>query len=140
MRLHSALEDLHRTTLRVIAGCFQRLQYVSALKDGEHSYAHWGLCRVYGDIPATKAIAESHKALVSKVLSTPIRELVEEVDNSTSGTGLAPQNYVEKLRSEGSNLLPAEPGVGSARHLDSVLLALSCLVKNRKEDATRRAS
>jgi len=140
MRLHSAFEDLHRTTLRVISGCFGRLEYVATLKNGPRNYAHWGLCRVYGDVSAVNALAETHRSLVSQVLSTPIRELVKEVDESSGGVGVAPATYVEKLRSEGTNLLPTEPAAGSARHLDSVLHALSCLLKTREQGATRRAS
>jgi hypothetical protein len=135
MKLHSAFEDLQQTTLRAVAGCLRRLQYVSGLRKREN-YAHWGLSRVYGDLPAKKAIAETHRALVSQVLSTPIGKLVEDVDQSSQLAGVQPGSFVERLSENGSNLLPAEPGAGSERHLNSVLHALSCLVKNRTEDAT----
>ena len=140
MTLHSALEDLHQTTLRAVAGCMRRLEYVSGLRNQQDSYAHWGLCRVYGDLPATKAIAETHRELVSQVLSTPIRKLMEDVDQSSRVAGLTPGSYVQQLSENVPGLLPSQPGAGSARHLNSVLRALSCLVKNRTEGATRPTS
>jgi hypothetical protein len=140
MTLHSALEDLHQTTLRAVAGCMRRLEYVSGLRNQQDSYAHWGLCRVYGDLPATKAIAETHRELVSQVLSTPIRKLMEDVDQSSRVAGLTPGSYVQQLSENVPGLLPSQPGAGSARHLNSVLRALSCLVKNRKQGATRPTS
>src|SRR5579863_10074104 len=97
MTLHSALEDLHQTTLRAVAGHMRRLEYVSGLRNQRDSYAHWGLCRVYGDLPATKAIAETHRELVSQVLSTPIRKLMEDVDQSSRVAGLTAGSYVQQL-------------------------------------------
>lgn len=140
MTLHSALEDLHQTTLQAVAGCMRRLEYVAGLRNQQDSYAHWGLCRVYGDLPATKAIAETHRELVSEVLSTPIRKLVEDVGRSSQVAGVTPTNYVQGLSENVPSLLPVQPGAGSARHLNSVLRALSCLVRDRTEDATRPTS
>jgi len=140
MALHSALEDLHQTTLRAVAGSMRRLEYVAGLRDQQDSYAHWGLCRVYGDLPATRAIAESHRELVSQVLSTPIRKLVEDLDQSSRVAGVAPGTYLQQLSQNIPHLLPSQPGAGSARHLSSVLRALSSLVRNRRQGATPPAS
>jgi hypothetical protein len=141
MTLKSAFEDLRETTLQAITGCLRKLDYVSGLRHKTEDYVHWGLGRVYGDPQANKALTQAHKALVSQLLSTPIRELVEDVDVSSRVAGVPPAVYLERLRKRGVDLLPNSPGAGSARHLNSVLYALWGLAKGRqKPDAIRRAS
>jgi len=135
MTLFSALEDLQETTLKAVTGCLRRLEYLSGLRDKDGEYGHWGLGRVYGDFSAKKALAQAHRATLSKVLATPIRELVEDAKQSGDLTGLPPAAYMERLSSSSQKLVPAEPGAGSARHLNSVLHAVSCLLKNRKRGA-----
>ncbi|MGD0513301.1 MAG: hypothetical protein ABSA29_08380 [Terriglobales bacterium] len=135
MTLHSALEDLQETTLRAVMGCLNRLEYLSGLRVKEGSYEHWGLGRVYGELAAKKALARAHRSLLSQVLAMPIRNLVEDAKRSSEVAGLPPANYVERLSTATPNLLPYGPGAGSARHLSSVLHALSSLLKNPKGDA-----
>jgi hypothetical protein len=136
MTLYSALEDLQETTLRAFVGCLNRLEYLSGLRDKGGSYEHWGLTRVYGDMAAKRALARSHRALLSKVLAMPMRNLVEDARQSSEIAGVPPAAYIERLASETPNLLPHGPGAGSARHLSSVLHALSSLLKNPKGDAS----
>jgi hypothetical protein len=144
MKLRSAIEDLHDTTVEALDGCLRRLEYFGGLrskekrKDGE--YEHWGLTRVYGDLPAMKALAQTHRSLVSQILATPIKLLLEDIDTSSALAGLPPVTYMEKLQNPDLNLLPPAPGPGSARHLNSVLQALSALAKSRTRSAIRRAS
>jgi hypothetical protein len=141
MTLKSAFEDLRETTLQAITGCLRKLEYVSGLRHKREDYIHWGLGRVYGDPQANKALTQAHRSLVSQVLSTPIRELVEDVEVSSRVAGMAQATYLDRLRKRGADLLPSSPGAGSARHLNSVLYALSGLMKGRrKPDAIRRAS
>jgi hypothetical protein len=134
MTLHSAIEDLQETTLRAFVGCLNRLEYLSGLREKGGSYEHWGLARVYGDLAAKKALARAHRSQLSKVLAMPIRTLVEDAKQSSEATGLPPDAYVDRLATSPS-LIPQGPGAGSARHLSSVLHALSSLLKNPKPDA-----
>jgi hypothetical protein len=135
MSLHSALEDLQETTLRAFVGCLNKLEYLAGLRDKGGGYEHWGLARVYGDLAAKKALARAHRALLSKVLAMPIRKLAEDAKQSSEVAGIPPDAYVERLATTSPNLLPHGPGAGSARHLSSVLHALSSLLKNPKADA-----
>jgi len=139
MTLFSALDDLRNTTLRAISGVLRRLEYLSRLKDTGGGYAHWGLAHVHGDGSAEKAMAQAHREHVSRVLSTPLRDLVEDIQLSSESAGMAPSLYVERLCKQGVELLPAEPGAGAGRHLSSVLHALSMLVRSPR-GANRRAS
>lgn len=147
MRLKSALEDLHDTTVQAISGCLRRLEYFGRLrskathkKHKDAEYEHWGLARVYGDLPAMKALAQTHRTVVSNVLSTPIRTLLEEVETASVQTGIPASTYMNRLENPDLNLLPPAPGPGSTRHLNSVLQALSALTKSPRRYANRRAS
>ena len=137
MTLYSALEDLQETTLRAFTGCLIKLEYLSGLRDKEGTYDHWGLTRVHGDLAARRALARAHRSLLSKVLAMPFRNLLEDARQSGEVAGLPPAAYAERLAA--TNLLPQEPGAGSARHLSSVLHALSSLLKSPGSDANPQA-
>ena len=140
MTLKSALEDLTRSTLRAISGCLQRLESLSGLRERGEGYSHWGFEKLHGESAANKALAEAHSSAVSNVLSTPLSKLLSDVQSSTQAEGQNTEAYLRGLSQKGSELLPNNPGPGSARHLSSVLHALLGLEKNRGKPATRQAS
>jgi hypothetical protein len=140
MKLKSALEDLHASTLKALHGCLQRLEYLAGLQQKEGDYEHWGLARLHGDSPARRALIQAHRSQISEVLSTPIRDLMDDARESSRLAGLPPSAYIERLSNHGMDLLPPGPGPGSARHLNSVLQALLSLLKNRKPGSIRRVS
>jgi hypothetical protein len=139
MTLKSAFEDLSRTTLGAISGCLRKLEYLAGLRQAE-SYSHWGLGKVYGEGPAKKALTAAHREVVSEVLSTPLRELEEDAVRSSDNAGMGIEEYLGALSRKRKDLLPGNPGAGSARHLNSVLRALVGLERARVRNATRRAS
>jgi hypothetical protein len=138
MTLNSALEDLRTTTLRAISGSLRGLEYFAGLRNSEGTYAHWGLARVHGDLPAAKALEQEHRLLVSRILSTPLQRLLGDVEQSSQTADTTPALYLERLIHD-LDLLPPEPGAGAARHLSSVLHALSALARV-PADATRLTS
>lgn len=138
MTLKSALEDLSQTTLEAVSGCLRKLEYLAGLRRAGGDYWHWGFSKVHGVATAKKALSEAHRTAVSEVLSTPLRALLEDVQ-SHCPSGVDSQSYLEELAKR-EDLLPAEPGAGSARHLNSVLSALLGLQRHRGATATRQAS
>ena len=140
MTLKSAFEDLSRTTLRAVTGCLRKLEYLAGLRSRRGEYEHWGFGKVYGQSTANKVLADAHREMVSEVLSTPLRTLMEDVEASSDELGVDPARYLEGLAEHSKTLLPSDPGVGSARHLSSVLRALLGLERTRAKNATRRAS
>jgi len=140
MTLKSALEDLTQTTLDAISGCLKKLEYLAGLRRLRGDYLHWGFSKVHGESTAKKALAEAHRVTVSEVLSTPLRVLLEDAEATSSTSGMPTEQYLEGLAREKDQLLPNNPGAGSARHLSSVLHALLGLERNRRRTATRRAS
>ena len=140
MTLKSALEDLSRTTLEAVVGCLRKLEYLAGLHEPKGGYAHWGFKKVYGEASAKKALSAAHRAAVSEVLSTPLRLLQEDIEVSSQEAGMETAEYLEKLTQKHNQLLPDNPGAGSARHLSSVIHALSGLRRSRERNSTRRAS
>lgn len=138
MTLFSAQEDLQETTLKAVRGFLRKLEYVAGLRDTEGKCAHWGLLRVYGETASNRALAEAHSHELSRVLSTPIRNLETDLQTSSEHAGTSVGEYLERLSRSSAHLLPPAPGAGAGRHLNSVLHALSSLRKARRSDATPR--
>jgi hypothetical protein len=138
MMLDSALEDLRGTTLKAMSGSLRQLEYLARLRNSQGTYTHWGLARVHGDAAAGKALEQEHRAVVAKILSTPIQRLLADVEECSRQAGMTSAQYLEKLAQE-LNLLPPDPGAGSERHLNSVLRTLSSLAKSQA-GATRPVS
>lgn len=140
MTLKSAFEDLSRTTLRAVFGCLGKLEYLAGLRAHQGDYAHWGFGKVHGQATANTTLSTAHQEAVSAVLSMPLSNLLEDIENTSRAKGVNPDDYMRSLSRQGRGLLPQDPGAGSARHLSSVLRALSGLVRNREQNATHRAS
>jgi hypothetical protein len=141
MTLKSALQDVKETTLAAIAGLLGKLSYLGSLKRrGQGRYDHWGMESVHGPDSAERALKAAHVEVVAGVLRTPLKELLEDLEESSRGSGIAPQDYAEGMRGRLEDLLPAgRQDSPVSTHLNSVLLALSSLERNRGR-ATRSTS
>jgi hypothetical protein len=127
MRLKSALEDFETNSLGAVPGALGRLSYVGKLHDGEGTYDHWGLAKVYGDDAAQCALRTSHRALLSEVLKKPLAMLIRDLLASCSNGQLSEGEFLTSLTHS-----PPKPLSPAARaHLKSVLSALSALVESR---------
>lgn len=139
MTLKSALQDMRETTLAAVSGLLAKLAYLSSLRHKDGGYTHWGMSLIHGEDSSDKALKTVHGEVLSSVLRTPLSALVEDLHESSENSGRTAAGYVEGMRELGDNLLPAQPDQASARHLNSVLVALSHLEKDQ-EDATPSAS
>jgi hypothetical protein len=138
MRLKSALEDFETNTLGAVPGLLGRLSYVGRLQDGNGTYDHWGLAKVYGDDAAQSAIRASHRVLLSEVLKKPLAVLLKDVLASCWNEHLAEREFLASLTFAHP---PPKPLSSAARaHLRSVLSALSALVESRNDANLRGAS
>jgi len=136
MTLASALEDIQQNTLAAVRGLLRKLEYLAQLQDNKGGYLHWGMSRVHGDSRAQQALGQAHHSVLSRVLSTPLRSLLEDVEQSGESAGLAPEAYAYRLAHRNPPMLPQHPGAGSEAHLKSVLHALLSLLKARNRDAS----
>jgi hypothetical protein len=132
MTLKSALQDLRETTLAAISGVLARLAYLGSLRRKEGGYRHWGLSQVHGEESSNRALRTAHAETLSTVLRTPIAELEEDLRHSNAEGGTTQEAYIEGMRAQFNELVPSTQDEVSASHLNSVLLALSALEKNRK--------
>ena len=132
MVLKSVKEDLHARTLRAVAGLLGKLDYFASLRQEDGSYQHWGLARVHGESAAQKALADAHRGLVSVILRTPLRKLLEDLEESRGSQSATQTEFLEDLQTHECEAFPQDPGAGYRRHLNSVLQALSALTKIRQ--------
>jgi hypothetical protein len=139
MTLKSALQDLRETTLAAVSGLLAKLHYLGSLRRREGGYQHWGMSLVHGEDASERALKAAHTEVLSTVLRTPIPELVEDLRDSSQNSEQTAGAYVEGMREQFTELLPSPEDAASARHLNSVLAALSSLEKNQKR-ATPSAS
>src|SRR5208282_2374281 len=139
MTLKSALQDLRETTLVAISGLLAKLAYLGSLRRREGGYLHWGMSLVHGEESSDRALKTAHTEVLSTVLRTPISDLVEDLRESSQDNQKTAASYVDGMREQFTELLPSPQDAASARHLNSVLVALSSLEKNRKR-ATPSAS
>ena len=140
MTLKSALQDLKETTLAAVGGLLGKLAYLASLRGPQGGYTHWGLEAVHGQESSERALKAAHVEVMTGVLRAPLATLEEDLQRSSRDSGFTPRNYVSMLRESFNDLLPGErKDSPAATHLNSVLVALSSLEKNR-ERATRSAS
>jgi len=137
MTLKSALQDLRETTLAAVSGLLAKLAYLASLRDREGGYRHWGFALLHGTEASDRALKAAHTEVLSTVLRTPISELVEDLRQSSHDGKETAGDYVEGMRQQVDQLLPSPQDVASARHLNSVLVALSSL---EQEKAQKRAT
>jgi hypothetical protein len=140
MTLKSALQDIKETTLSAVSGLLGKLAYLASLRRGHGRYEHWGMEMVHGQESAEKALKTAHIEVVSGILRAPIASLTQDLRESSGASGLAPQAYLEQMRGRFDDLLPeGRQNSPVPSHLNSVLLALSSLERNRVR-ATRSTS
>lgn len=140
MTLKSALQDVKETTLAAVSGLLGKLAYLASLKRSKGRYEHWGMELVHGPESSERALRAAHAEVVAGILRAPLASLLEDLDESSRNHGVAAQSYLEGMRERFEDLLPGERQDSPvASHLNSVLLALSNLEKNRGR-ATRSIS
>ncbi|MGA9545408.1 MAG: hypothetical protein WBQ85_17675 [Candidatus Sulfotelmatobacter sp.] len=132
MTLKSALQDLRETTLAAVSGLLAKLAYLGSLRRREGGYLHWGMSLVHGEESSERALKAAHTEVLSTVLRTPIADLVKDLRESSQDNQQTAEAYADGMREQLSALLPSPQDAPTARHLNSVLIALSSLEKNRK--------
>lgn len=132
MTLKSIAEDLQDRTLRAVAGFLGKLLYLAGLREADGTYVHWGLARVHGEGATQRALTEAHRGIVARILRMPLRNLLQDVEDSGGPYDSGREELLANLKARPEQLVPPHPGAGSARHLNSVLHALAGLLKNRQ--------
>ena len=140
MTLKSALQDVKETTLAAVSGLLGKLAYLASLRRSQGRYEHWGMEAVHGPESSERALRTAHAEVVAGVLRTPLASLEKDLHESSAESGVSAHAYVDEMRERFEDLLPGErKDTPAASHLNSVLVALSTLEKNRGR-ATRSTS
>jgi len=140
MTLKSALQDVKETTLAAVSGLLGKLAYLASLRRAEGRYEHWGIKAVHGAESSERALKTAHGEIVASVLRMPLARLEDDLQESSRNSGVAARAYIEGMRETFDDLLPGDRRDSpEASHLNSVLVALSSLEKNRVR-ATRSTS
>lgn len=140
MTLKSALQDIKETTLAAVSGLLGKLAYLASLRRQQGRYQHWGMEAVHGQEPAERALKTAHMEVVSRILRTPLPSLMQDLQDSSRGSGFEPQAYIDQMKENFEDLLPdGRQNSTVPSHLNSVLLALSSLERNRAR-STRSTS
>jgi hypothetical protein len=141
MTLKSALQDVKETTLAAVSGLLGKLVYLASLRRAQGRYQHWGMELVHGPESSERALKTAHTEVVAGVLRTPLASLVEDLNESSLGSGVDAHAYIEGMRERSEDLLPGErQDSPAALHLNSVLLALSSLKKSSLEKSRERST
>jgi hypothetical protein len=94
----------------------------------------------HGQETSERALRTAQAEVLKSVLRAPLSTLQEDLRLVCEHNGLEAEIYVERMRLSFDDLLPeGKQDSASATHLNSVLLALSHLEKNRVR-ATRLTS
>src|ERR1700688_1208370 len=139
MTLKSALQDVKETTLAAVSGLLGKLAYLASLRRAQGRYEHWGMELVHGPESSERALQTVHAETVAGGVRVPRKSPGEDPDASSRATEMTAQAYGDGMRDRLEDLLPGERPAPVATHLNSVLLALSMLQKNRGR-ATRSIS
>lgn len=140
MTLKSALQDIKETTLSAISGLLAKLSYLSSLRGAHGRYGHWGMEIVHGQDSSERALKAAHSEVLNAILRTPLAVLEQDLDESCRNSSDSAAEYAEKMRGQLEDLVPEGRQNGPASsHLNSVLVALSSLERNRGR-ATRSTS
>ena len=133
MTLKSALQDIKETTLSAVSGLLGKLVYLASLRRTQNRYQHWGMEAIHGQDSSERALRAVHSEVVTEVLRMPLESLTEDLERSCQNSGLDPQSYVEQMRGSLDDLLhQGKQNTPTSTHLNSVLVALSCLERNRE--------
>ena len=114
MTLLSAYEDFSTRTLNAFRSAWERLRYVSSLRENG-CYRHWGMERTYGEADAQAAILQAHNEVALGILRRPLRQLDADLEEEDA---IRVQEVAEKPAAFSPEAGPV------AAHLNSVAVAL----------------
>ena len=136
MTIFSIDEDFVGRTLAAIPGRVARLLYLAGLRNSAGQYEHWGLARIYGELPAQKAIAKAHTDAFLSVLRTPVAKLATDYQDFLKRNQ---EEHAANLLQNAVELVPQDLGGGGGKHFNLIVGVLCSLEKTHPRDKRRVA-
>jgi hypothetical protein len=143
--VEAACDDLRAKSLEGIPNDFARLLYLASTRDyNTGKYFHEGLARHFGPEVASLALASCHKEVFSRLVGSPVRELVKELEAYIAYARVSPLELVrawDRLESY-QVTIPMECGPVTARFFCSNVMAALAVVgcRHSQEEAGSRSS
>ena len=128
-----------KRTLSAVVGVWGQFHYLASLRLGAGRYEHWGLMRTHGESSAQAALAEAHTALFSRILRTPLSELLRDIELTSRALNISTEEFIAGILRHAEQLAPKNLGGGNLRHFNSVLEALSSVHAARRSLSHRAA-
>jgi hypothetical protein len=95
MEVVRAAEDLRRRTLANVKDPLERMIYLASMRDYNTGlYHHDGLAVRFGDEVASEALAECHREAYGQLLASPLKTVVEQLENYAERSGTPPTDLI----------------------------------------------
>ncbi len=138
MSFLSPSQDFGERTLAALPSDWARLHFIAALGDGS-GYSHWGMVRQYGEEATQHAIAAAHQLVYLRMLRAPLARLLEDLLETARAQDCPPLDYLQEISQMGKRLLPRETGGGVPSHFNSIVSAISALLRAERAASHRAA-
>ena len=126
----SPFEDFQVRTLSALSGLWMKLLYIAELRSADGTYSHWGHSRTHGESRSQAALARAHSDVYIALLRSPVRELVEEIENSG---GIDQKKKFGNIIAKQDGMIPKNLEGGSPRHFSSIALAVRLVCENQRD-------
>ena len=137
MPLLSAIADLTERSLDALATTWEKLTFVSELRDSAGRYQHWGMECVHGEEETAAALAAAHAELIEELASTRFPDLWYEARDAAQREACDPSALLHRL--DAANALPADMRGVAPEHFSFVLRNLSRVARYHSH-STRQAA
>jgi hypothetical protein len=96
----AAADDFRRRTLSHAPRALDRLIYLASMRDYNTGlYHHEGLAARYSQEAACEAVADCHREAFRELLSSPLEDLVEELETYMISSQTEPADFIRAWRS-----------------------------------------
>lgn len=133
MPVLSAFEDFAQRSLSALPTLWEKLRFVSSLRDEHASYRHWGLEQKHGEKRAQAAIAESHSQLCGELASTRLAELWVAADQAARRETLEVSELLNCI--DEKNTIPADLRGVAPEHFRFVVRNLTRVAHSRSSSS-----
>src|SRR5262249_44624604 len=117
-------------TLSALSGLWAKLLYMAELRSDDGKYHHWGHSRVHGESGSQIALSKAHSELYITLLRSPIRELVEEINDGSDTREVV--GKIACCKKHKKQMIPENLEGGSPRHLNSIALAVRLVYEQQR--------
>ena len=129
MPLLSAIDDFVQRSLAALPTVWEKLRFVSGLREDDGNFHHWGLQQKYGDMATEAALTEVHAELCDELASTRLAELWLSADQAAHREQVDVAEFLKGLNTVSTR--PEDLQGVAPEHLAYVVTNLSRVARYR---------